>query len=218
MQNQVIGFLEQAMPIQQSYDTQEDVSYQKYLCNGNVLANPQYKPSDLVQINSAFTANNSKKFYLREIAAQQFADLARNFRNENKGAKVFITSAYRSAKYQETLLKNWCSRAKCAKAGASEHQLWLAIDLAVLTPSGKYIALKKGNPYYERLYTRGADRWFHNTYQKWVEVDGQIEEWRHRRFVGTELAQTLRDTNQTFAERYNEQSTLEQIPDYLANY
>ena len=139
---------------------------------------------------------------MRTEAANQFADLARHFRNENNGAKLSITSAYRSAKFQDSMLKNGCSRAKCAKAGSSEHQLGLAVDLAIVTPTGKYIALKKGSPYYEWLYTRGADRGFHNSYQRGIEIDGQMEEGRHRRFLGTDLAQTLRDNHQTFAERF----------------
>jgi len=207
MQDQVIEFYEKD-PV---YDTTSDISFQKYLGNWNILIDYSYIPSDLVNIDSDFTANNSKKFIMREVAAKNFADLAWHFWNENKWDRLFVTSTYRSAKFQELLLRKWCSRAKCAEAWSSEHQLGLAIDLGVMTKNGKYIALSKWNKYYQWLVDRWAEFGFHNTYQKWIDIDWQMEEWRHRRYLWSDLAKNLRDVNQSFAEWYDFTKT----PDYL---
>ncbi|AHB41748.1 hypothetical protein P148_SR1C00001G0962 [candidate division SR1 bacterium RAAC1_SR1_1] len=213
MQDQVIEFYEQEPNYFSIYNTKEDLSLQKYLGNGQLLVDSTYVPIDLVAIDSDFTANKASRFLLRKEVAEKFADLAWHFWKDNKGDKLFITSTYRSAKFQESLLKKGCSRLKCAEVGSSEHQLGLAIDLGIMTKKGKYIALTKGSVYYKWLITKGADRGFHNSYQKGVDIDGQMEESRHRRYLGTDLAQILRDNNQSFAEWYAVQQTV--LDDYL---
>lgn len=211
MQDQVIEFYEQEPNYLSIYNTKEDASLQKYLGNGQLLIDSTYVPTDLVAIDSDFTVNKSSKFLLRKESAEKFADLAWHFWNENKWDRLLITSTYRSAKFQESLLKKGCSRAKCAEVWSSEHQLGLAIDLGVMTKKGKYVALTKWNIYHQWLVKNGADRWFHNTYQKWIDIDGQMEEGRHRRYLWADLAQILRDNNQSFAEWY----TVQQMPEYL---
>lgn len=210
MQNQVIEFYEE--PVDSiKYDTQKDDSFQKYLGNWIYLSNSNYNPSDLTFIDSDFTANNARKFMMRSDAAKHFANMAWFFWNDHKWDRLLITSTYRSAKFQQSLLKNGCSRNRCAEAWASEHQLWLAIDLGVVTKNWKYIALTKTSPYYKWLVEKWADWGFHNTYQKGIDIDGQMEEPWHWRFLWVDLAKTLRDNNQTFSERY----VLQQTPDYL---
>ncbi len=207
MQNQLIAFYEEPFV----YDTLQDSSFQKYLGNWYTLQDTSYKPTDLFSIPSDFCANNSKRFLLRKDTAEKFADLARHFRNDNDWAKLYITSTYRSASFQSTLLKNWCSRSRCAEAWSSEHQLGLAIDLWVQTKWWKYIPLSKSSEYYQRLVQKWADFWFHNTYQKWIDIDGQMDEPWHRRYLWENLAQTLRDKNMSFSQRVSSQ----QEPDYL---
>ena len=185
------------------YDFVSDDSLQKYLGNGQTLNDPNYIPADLSPIDSNFTANNARKFMLRQEAGVAFADLAWHFWKAWNGDRLTITSAYRSGTFQESLLKKWCSRARCAQVGSSEHQLWLALDLGVVTKGGKYIALNQGNAYYTWLSDNAAAWWFHNSYQKGIEVDGQMEEGRHRRYVGKDLAALLSTDNQTFGEWYS---------------
>ncbi len=210
MQNQVIAFYQDSYFA--SYDTESDNSFQKYVGNWNYLSDLNYVPDDLVAINSNFTANNSKRFYLRKDVAEIFADMAWAFWNENNWDKLYITSAYRSGKSQELLIKNGCSSLRCAKIWASEHQLWLAVDLWVVTKSGRYYALCKWSKYYNWLLDRWPERGFHNSFQKWVDIDWQMEEPRHWRYLGESLAKNLRDNEESFAERY----AFQQIPDYLA--
>jgi D-alanyl-D-alanine carboxypeptidase len=44
--------------------------------------------------------------------------------------------------------------------------------------------------------------WFHNSYQKGVEIDGQVIEPWHRRYVWIKLATELYEKKQSFTEWY----------------
>lgn len=190
------------LPPEPVYDYFADDSLQKYLSVNTPFIDMWYAPSDLVPIDSAFTANSSKAYKLRQEAAAQFADMAWHFRNDFKGDRLWIASAYRSNDFQQYMLKKWCSRARCAQAWTSEHQAWLAVDLKVITKGWKWYTLYSGNRYYQWFAINAHNRWFHNTYQKGIDVDGQMIEGRHRRYVGTWLATKLWEQKQTFAEYY----------------
>lgn len=187
------------------FDFDTDTSFQKYLNSDHPFDNSTYTPTDLLPIDSNFTANNSKAFKLRQEAGIQFADMAWHFRNAFSGDRLYIASAYRSSGLQWYLIKQWCALIKCAQIWTSEHQAWLAVDLKVITKWGKWYSLDAAYPnkYSNRLKANAAEYGFHNTYQKWVEIDGKIVEWWHRRYLWTELAKLLADNNQTFAEYYN---------------
>jgi len=188
------------------FDFDSDDSFQKYLNADHPFLDTSYTPNDLIHIESDFTANNSRAFELRQEAATQFADMARHFRNTFSWDRLYITSTYRSKWFQDFLVKQWCSLLKCAKVWTSEHQAWLALDLKVITRWGRWISFDitdKPNKYYDWLKTNAAEFGFHNTYQRGIEIDGKIAEWRHRRYVGKELATILMNNNQTFAEYYN---------------
>lgn len=194
--------IEKTLPV---YDLVSDTSLKKYLSASTPFLNIDYVPSDLQAIDSSFTANNSKKFFLRQEAATKFADMAWHFWNDFKGDKLWISSAYRSNDFQESMLKKWCPRARCALAWTSEHQWWLAVDLKIISKSWKSYSLTSGSIYYKWFVDNAHLRWFHNTYQKWIEVDGQMQEPRHRRYVSVELATELHDKLLTFAQYFRTQ-------------
>jgi LAS superfamily LD-carboxypeptidase LdcB len=110
-----------------------DDSYEKYLSADTPFENIEYIPSDLLPVNSSFTANYSKRYYLREEAGIQFANMAWNFWHDFDGDKIWLASAYRSKTSQATLIKNGCSRVRCAQPGTSEHQAGLAVDMRVVS-------------------------------------------------------------------------------------
>jgi LAS superfamily LD-carboxypeptidase LdcB len=58
--------------------------------------------------------------------------------------------------------------------------------------------------YYQRLVDNAHKYGFHNSYQKWMEVDGKIIEPWHWRYVWVDLATYLHEHNQTFAEYFYE--------------
>lgn len=78
------------------FDFEEDSSYHKFLHDDHPFNDVSYAPSDLLPIDSNFTANNSKAFTLRKEAGIQFADMAWHFWNAFSGDRLYITSAYRS--------------------------------------------------------------------------------------------------------------------------
>lgn len=187
-----------------SYDFDSDSSFQKFLHDTHPFNDSSYTPSDLVAIDSDFTANNSSAFKLRSEASIQFADLARHFRNAFSGDRLYIASAYRSKSFQDFMISKWCTLLRCAKAWTSEHQAGLAVDIKVIAKWWKGYPLDAANPnrYYDRLKAHAAEFWFHNTYQRGVEIDGKMVEWRHRRYLWKQLATTLMENGQTFAEYY----------------
>lgn len=187
-----------------SYDVTSDSSFQKYLSDTAPFANKKYVPSDLLPINSSFTANDPSKFKLREEAGVQFADLAWHFWKEFDGDKLVVVSAYRSSDFQKYLFRN-CRKNACAQAGTSEHQAGLALDLSVRTKPWSTIALDQDNKYHDWLLAHAHEFGFHNTYQRWVSIDGKIIEPRHRRYMWIDLASLLHNNQQTFAERMNTQ-------------
>lgn len=188
------------------YDFVSDDSFQKYFSDETPFTAADYVPKDLLPIHSNFTANDVKKFKLRQEAWDRFADMAWHFRSAFSGDRLYIASAYRSRGLQDYLIQKWCALFRCAKVGTSEHEAWLAVDLKVITKWGKWYSLDLAYPnkYYDRLKAHAAEFGFHNTYQKGVEVDGKIVEWRHRRYLGVELATLLQEKWQTLAEYYKE--------------
>lgn len=190
------------LSVTSSFDFDSDDSYQRFLNNDRPFKDLTYVPVDLAPINSNFTANNARKFQLRQVAGDAFADMAWHFRDEFKWDRLLIFSAYRSKAYQDGLLKAWCNKNACAKWWTSEHQAWLAVDLRVMTKWGKSISMDTPNKYTDWLHAHAQEWGFHNTYQRGVAIDGKIVEWRHWRYMGVELATLLRQNGQTIAEYY----------------
>lgn len=186
-----------------SYDFLSDGSQQKYLSAQTPFQDQSYKPFDLLPLVSDFTANDSARFSLRKDAGIWFSDLAWNFWNESDWARLQLVSAYRSSNFQTMLMKNGCSRQRCALAWTSEHQAGLAVDLQV-NKNWKTYKLQSGGIYFEWLKNNAHKFWFHNTYQRWIDIDGQMIEARHWRYLGMWLAEILYENNQTFAEYYNQ--------------
>ena len=179
----------------ESIDLYSDDSIRKFLDDNHPLST-DYEASDIRKIKSDFTSNKSSNFYLRNEVASSFELMAWAFSNAfNFKAKLTINSARRSQAYQRKLAAN-CSTIRCAKPGTSEHEAGLALDLWV---NGWNIKAWSGK-YYQRLVDNAHLYGFHNSYQKWMEVDGKMVEPRHWRYVWERLATILHDRGQTFTE------------------
>ena len=61
------------------FDFDTDDSYQRFLTTNRPFKDLDYVPSDLAPINSNFTANDARKFKLRQKAGDMFADMAWHF-------------------------------------------------------------------------------------------------------------------------------------------
>jgi LAS superfamily LD-carboxypeptidase LdcB len=60
----------------------------------------------------------------------------------------------------------------------------------------------KDSLYYRRLEQNAHRFGWHNTFQKWIHIDGQIEEWWHWRYLGKRLATYLWENDLSFTEYY----------------
>ena len=178
-------------------DFYSDNSFQKFLDDYHPLS-ANYSANDIVKINSDFTFNKSSNFSLRKEAAEMFEWMAWAFSNAfGFKAKLTINSARRSPTFQRQLASS-CSVWRCAKPWTSEHEAGLALDLWV---NGWNIKAWSGK-YYQWLVDNAHKYGFHNTYQRWIDVDGKIVEPRHWRYVWVELATILHDNDKSFAEYF----------------
>lgn len=183
----------------QNFDTESDYSFQKYVSDKNVLQNKKYQPSDLVPFNTGNVVNKAAKPYLRQAAAIAFDEMTESFYKEF-WKKIYVASSYRSYEDQVHLFDEWCSSIRCAKIGASEHQLGLAVDIHVATKNW-YTHFSSG--YLDWMNENAYKYGFINTYSKWPQVDWKMKEIRHRRYVWVPFATELHGKGMSFAERVN---------------
>ena len=158
---------------------------------------------DIRRLNSVFLYGDGNIFSLREEAATKFELMARAFSHAfNFQAKFSINSAYRNTAFQRKLYAI-LPHQQVAKPWTSEHELGLAVDLGV---NGKGIETE-GGKYYKRMQENAYKYGFHNSYQKWIEIDGQMKETRHWRYVGVDLAMYLHKMDMTFSEYFHSQES-----------
>jgi len=180
-----------------TFDIGSDYSFQKYVSDKNVLQNKQYEPSDLVEFNTENIVNKAARPYLRQAAATAFDEMAESF-NKEFWEKIYVASAYRTYQDQVRLFDWWCSTIRCARIGASEHQLGLAVDIHVAT---KYWYSHFASWYLDWMNENAYKYGFINTYSKGPKVDWKMKEIRHRRYVWVPFATELHENDMSFAER-----------------
>ena len=183
-----------------NFDLQTDSSIQRYVSDNNLLSNKQYKPSDLVSIDLEYIYTKDINPQIRFLANNGLFELSKAFFKEFNEDRLYLYSAYRSAWHQAYLIQQWCSYSQCAKVAASEHQLWLAVDIHIYTTANKIKHMWW--EYYERMLNNAHLYWFTNTYRKGYNIDGKIKEPRHRRYVWLEMATYLYKRELTLAEYF----------------
>lgn len=173
----------------------------------DVLVNKQYYLSPdavpkLKNIPGAFAVNNN--FRAHPLAVDNFINMAKAMEKET-GMKVLVTSAYRSYEYQNTLFNNYASRdgieaanKYSAKAGESEHQTGLALDLVKPGVSmvdfgftKEYIWISENASKYGFIvrYPQGKEHITGYLYEPW-----------HLRYLGVNLANQVKDSGLTYDE------------------
>lgn len=184
---------------QENFDTESDYSFQKYVSDKNVLQNKKYEPSDLSEITWEYLVIKAAKPYLRQSAQYALTELSQAFYKKFK-SKLYILSSYRSYNDQVRLFEQWCTTNRCARIWASEHQLWLAVDMHIAT--GKWY--KQFSSWHLEWLNENAYKYgFINTYSKWPKIDGKMKEIWHWRYVGVPFATELHEKHMSFAERIN---------------
>lgn len=186
-----------------SVDLDTDTSIFKFVNPDVPFQNKGYVPKDMVAIDSEFVYDTKWNGKVREdvnIALQKMAEAFKGDLWRN----LTIVSSYRSYLYQKGIKDRGCPDNLCAKAWHSEHQSGLAIDIASASTKAKWDNTPNLKEIYVWLEANATKYGFHNTYQKWLAVDGyEIEPW-HWRYVGVEMAEYLKERWITLAEFYYE--------------
>lgn len=173
----------------------------KFVNNKISFYNLSYIPKNLVKISSDYVVDIKWNQTLRTEANQALQQMAKDF-FDKFSEKMVVVSAYRSYDYQVWIKSRWCSDNLCAKAGFSEHQTGLAVDLWEASTQKEFLNNFEFVSYFEWMKENAYKYWFHNTYQKWVKVDWyEVEPW-HWRYLWVSLALKLYENNITFAEYY----------------
>jgi len=177
------------------YPTSYDIVVNK---NNKLTSN--YVPDDLELIDLEYACEGK---YLRKEAKLSFEKMAKDAKNE--GFNIIAVSTYRTYDYQDKLYNNYvkdkgfyyadmCS----ARAGHSEHQTGLAVDVADTTldydnfESTKEFRWMEKNAYKYGFILRYPKANFHITGFKY-------EPW-HYRYVGVEIAKYIYENNITLEE------------------
>lgn len=180
----------------------DDNSLYKYVNNEVPLNDITYIPAMLVPVDSQYVIQRSKWMELRPEANAALHDMAKAF-YEAFDKNLYLVSAYRSYTLQKSLVDAWCGANRCAKPWTSEHQLGLAVDIHVWNNGRQTNSMSnKDTVYYRRLEQNAHKFGWHNTFQKWVHIDGQMEEGRHWRYIGKSFATQLWEQDITLAEYY----------------
>ena len=154
-----------------------------------------YAPATLREIASSKSLDNSRKLMLADSAAKALEELALRLTSAGLGP-LFINSAYRDYDYQLELFSSKTKQyglagalIRSAKAGHSEHQTGLAVDVSVTaqgcaimqcfgqTDAGSWIASNAHAYGFIIRYEDGTQAVTGYTYEPW-----------HLRFVGLEVA------------------------------
>ena len=181
-------------------DEDNDVNDNTLLVNKNNEINKNYIPNDLEEINIKY-ANKNK--FLRKEAKEHFEKLAHDA--NLLGYKIIAVSAYRDYDYQDKLYNNYVSTYgleyadMCsAKAGYSEHQTGLAID--VMGSNNDYNKFSESKEF-EWMKNNAHLYGFILRYPKGKEnITGYKYEPWHYRYVGIDNAYKIFNNNLTLEE------------------
>lgn len=161
-----------------------------------------YVPHDLEQISLNYATNNK---ILRKEAKENFEKLSSDAKKI--GYSIIAVSAYRDYDYQENLFNNYVKEKgenyalKCsAKAGHSEHQTGLSVD--VMGSNNDYDQFEKSKEF-DWMKNNSYKYGFILRYPKGKEyITGfKYEPW-HYRYVGKDIASIIYTEGITLEEYY----------------
>ena len=161
-----------------------------------------YVPHDLEQISLNYATNNK---FLRKEAKENFEKLSSDAKKI--GYSIIAVSAYRDYDYQENLFNNYVKEKgenyalKCsAKAGHSEHQTGLSVD--VMGSNNDYDQFEKSKEF-DWMKNNSYKYGFILRYPKGKEYITvfKYEPW-HYRYVGKDIASIIYTEGITLEEYY----------------
>ena len=180
--------------------TNEEANNIDVIVNKYYKLNSDYEPSDLTKINSKYASGSNQR--LRAEAAVKFEEMASTMKND--GLKIYAGSTYRSYDYQLGLYNRYVAQdgfeeaeTFSARAGYSEHQLGLAVDIL----NGKWSYLSETDKEYDWLINNSYKYGYILRYPRNKEyVTGYVFEDWHFRYLGIELATKVYESNLTYDE------------------
>lgn len=163
------------------------------LVNKFYMLNSEYNP-ELVNVSNWYCYGTQK---LQEEAYNQFVKMFNEAKKEN--LTLIINDSYRTYEEQEKSHKRYGDD-YAARAGSSEHQTGLAID--VVSPNSNGETFENTNEY-KWLQNHAHEYGFILRYPKGKEhITGyEYESW-HYRYLGVDLATKVRDSGLTYEEYY----------------
>lgn len=177
------------------------------LCNKYNTLGADYVPADLVTINEKYAASGQR---MRKEAAEAFVNLSKAA--TKAGYTIIAASTYRSYTYQNTLYNRYVSQKgqaqadlSSARAGTSEHQTGLAVDVAT---GGTIEELANFNQFGKTPAYQWAKDNIHNygfiiRYPEGkTHITGYKPEPWHFRYVGIETAKAVYESGLTYDEYY----------------
>lgn len=164
-----------------------------------------YVPDDLVYVDERYSLYGAR---MNKIAYQAFIEMCEAARKDLLEIKIYGDNGYRSYNYQNQIYQYYVSAYgikgadECsARAGFSEHQTGLAIDIEIYPLNGN-----TSYSYYQMYQWTKENCWeygFIHRYQGGKEhlTGYQQEDW-HYRYVGKEVALFIKEHDITFDEYY----------------
>ena len=159
-----------------------------------------YKPTDLV-LPDVRAVNSSNRLYMRKEAASALEELFKAAEDENY--YLYAVSGYRSYSYLKSIYNPYSGYS--APAGASEHQLGLAMDITLAKYNGT-LSVDFGNTKEGKWVKENAHKYgFIIRYLQGKEdITGYNYEPWHLRYLGVDLATELYEKNITLEEYYGD--------------
>lgn len=188
-------------------DLIKDNSLTKFVSRDYSFWDLKYIPSIVNVSNSkSLSWKKSWSLQLRKEAWDALEKMSEEF-NKTFWVTMDVVSWYRSYDYQVWIKgtlsepkKTSCSDTLCSFAWRSEHQTWLAVDLFEATSYDEFLSKPNLKKYFDWLNANAYIYWFHNSYQKWPNIDGYEREPWHWRYVWTTLSKELHDGWMSFTE------------------
>ena len=174
------------------------------LVNKNNKLDKNYVPNDLELIDINYAYENK---YLRKEAKEMFEKLSKDAKKE--GYRIVATSTYRDYDYQDNLYKYYVKEKRkkyadlcSARAGHSEHQTGLAVDVAGSNDSYddfedsiEFNWMKENAHKYGFIlrYPKGKEKITGFKYEPW-----------HYRYIGIDIATEIYEKDITLEEYKND--------------
>lgn len=182
------------------YLDNEEASKIDVIVNKYYKLDSNYEPSDLTKINSKFASGSNQR--LRKEAAVQFEEMASDALDN--GYKIYAGSTYRSYDYQLGLYNRYVAQdgfdeaeTYSARAGYSEHQLGLAVDII----NGRWQYLSENDDEYTWLINNCYKYGYILRYPRNKEyITGYVFEDWHFRYLGIKLATKVYNSGLTYDE------------------